>query len=44
MQDDVQVLVQSDSGEFVDIVQESDGLAGELFGENGWIARYGNVH
>ena len=41
-QDDIKLLVKSDSGEFVDIVVESDGLAGELFGENGWIAKYGD--
>jgi len=30
------------NGESVDITDESDGLAGELFTEDGWIEKFSN--
>jgi hypothetical protein len=33
-------IVAADGGE-VDLAQASDGLPGELYSEEGWIARFG---
>jgi len=33
----------TDKRDHEDIVQLSDGLSGELYGENGWIEKYGKV-
>ncbi|MFD1425569.1 epimerase [Kroppenstedtia sanguinis] len=38
--DDVKVSVQVDQGTVDDLVEASDGLAGELYTEDGWIARF----
>jgi hypothetical protein len=38
--DDVKVSVQTDQGTVTDLVEASDGLAGELYTEDGWIARF----
>lgn len=39
-QENIKLLVREESGNFIDIADESDGLAGELFGTNGWIAKF----
>lgn len=38
--DDVRLAVKTTEGEVASIREQSDGLAGELYSTNGWIARY----
>lgn len=38
--DDLDLVLETNSGSVV-ASQESDGLAGELYGEDGWLARFG---
>ncbi|PTY01180.1 epimerase [Verrucomicrobia bacterium LW23] len=39
-ENDLKVMIKSPDG-IIDVKEESDGLAGELYGEKGWIARHG---
>lgn len=39
-ENEFEVLVRDESGEKHDIVTTSDGLAGELFTKDGWVARF----
>ena len=36
----VRVIVVGEDGGLIDMARVSDGLAGELYGKNGWIARF----
>lgn len=42
----LRLAVQSEAGELTDVAMLSDGLSGELYTENGWIARFstGTLH
>lgn len=37
---DIEITVKTDSGECVSIADASDGLAGELYSDKGWFARF----
>ena len=41
-EDSIKLMVSADDGADRDIAKESDGLSGELYGANGWIARFSN--
>ena len=41
-QEDINVLVKDEENKFLNIKEISDGLAGELYTEDGWILRFSN--
>ncbi|GAC44241.1 hypothetical protein [Paenibacillus popilliae] len=41
-EEDVNVLIKNDENMFLNIKEISDGLAGELYTEDGWISRFSN--
>lgn len=41
-EEEITVTIKSDENSIVNIREVSDGLAGELYTENGWISRYSN--
>ena len=38
--DDIEIIVKKKDGSIVKLSEESDGLAGELYSSDGWIARF----
>jgi len=41
-EEDINILVKLEEDKYLDIRQISDGLAGELYTEDGWISRFSN--
>ena len=41
--EDVRMLVQAGNEQIDSLADESDGLAGELYSEHGWIARFSKI-